>query len=200
MSFAKISTICCLVLLVLSSLSIYYISTTVSGFFSDPLGSITGAIFSDTGVLADCPDGYTNMGLTCYRGPSTKSNGSSVANCPSGYTNMGASCYMGPSTYTKGCTTIFKKYSCRSGYTDNGCFCGKGASSLSMSSMTCPADQDRIGGRCYKKCPEGYTNNGEFCGRGASTLEMSAMTCKEGFEKKGAVGRCFKKKEWWQFW
>src|SRR6266705_970665 len=39
-----------------------------------------------------------------------------VADCPAGYTNTGLTCYRGPDTYAKGCTTIFKKYECKAGY------------------------------------------------------------------------------------
>jgi hypothetical protein len=131
-----------------------------------------------SGRVADCPAGYTNTGLTCYRGPDTISNPSILANCPAGYTNMGLTCYQGPDTYSKGCTTIFKKYECNPGYTDNGCFCGKGATSLGIDSMVCPSGYTKgTAGRCYKACPSGYTNNGEFCGRGADSMGMDRMTC-----------------------
>ena len=151
---------------------------------------------TNSGRVADCPAGYTNTGLTCYRGPSTISNSSVLGTCPEGYTNMGLTCYRGPSTYSKGCTTVFKKYPCKAGYTDNGCFCGRGASSLGTGSMTCPAGYSKgTAGRCYKPCPAGYTNNGEYCGRGADSLGLSSMTCKPGELRLelsgGSIPRCY---------
>jgi hypothetical protein len=152
---------------------------------------------TNSGRVADCPAGYTNTGLTCYRGPSTISNPSILANCPAGYTHTGLTCYRGPDTYTKPCTTIFKKHGCKAGYTDTGCFCTRAASSLSIGSMVCPAGYTKgIAGRCYKACPSGYTNTGEFCGRGADSLGMSSMTCAKGEVRielsGGSIPRCYK--------
>ena len=156
------------------------------------------ASLTTSGRVADCPAGYTNTGLTCYRGPSTISNPSILANCPDGYANTGLTCYRGPDTYSKGCTTIFKKFECRSGYTDNGCFCGRGASSLGGDSMVCPSGYTKgTVSRCYKACPSGYTNNGEFCGRGADSLGLSSMTCGPNEIRVelsgGKIPRCYQK-------
>ena len=141
--------------------------------------------------VADCPEGYSNTGLTCLRPASTIAALSMVASCPSGYTNTGLTCYQGPDTYSKGCTTIFKKYSCRPGYTDNGCTCGKSGSSTGAGSMTCPVGYflNAKLGRCYKQCDSGYTNTGETCYRGPDTKGLGSMKCKPG--EHFDSGRCF---------
>lgn len=117
------------------------------------------------GRPADCPEGYTNMGLTCYRGPETIVAGSVVANCPSGYTNMGYTCYRFPYSLNKDYMT------CPAGYF-----------------------QSALTARCHKICPEGYTNTGEFCQRDPSSLDKSVMTCHDD-EVKGGIGdvRCYPK-------
>ncbi len=117
------------------------------------------------GRVADCPAGFTNTGLTCYRGPDFIAAGSIVANCPKGFTNMGLTCYKFPHS-------LGQKYmTCPEGYF-----------------------KSSISARCHKICPEGYTNTGEFCQRDAVTLDSSAMTCHED-EIKGGVGdaRCYPK-------
>lgn len=143
------------------------------------------------GRPADCPDGYTNNGLTCGRGGDSKSAPSMVATCPAGYTNTGFTCFRGADTYGKACDLIGNKHPCKEGYTDFGCTCTRGADSLGPSSMTCPAGyhQSDITKRCIVDCPAGYTNTGETCYKPVSTLGLDAMTCKPGEVKKGA--RCF---------
>ncbi len=113
------------------------------------------------GRVADCPSGYTNMGLTCFRGADSISAPSILASCPSGWTNMGLFCgkwflqTMGPS------------------------------------GMVCPAGyfKDDAVQRCHVNCPSGYTNTGETCFRGANSLSMDSMICNAGEHKDGA--RCY---------
>lgn len=147
---------------------------------------------TNSGRVADCPAGYTNTGLTCYREPSTIHNPSILANCPAGYTNMGASCFRGAHSFGHGCK---RNPGCPPGYRNTGCTCFRGAHSVSMDHMTCPAGYTRNGGRCYRPCPSGYTNNGEFCGRGASSLGMSSMTCAPNEVRLklsgGEIPRCY---------
>jgi hypothetical protein len=147
---------------------------------------------TNLGRVADCPSGYTNTGLTCYRPPDTISNPSILANCPPGYTHTGLTCYRGPDTYSKSCSLPpFKTYGCREGYTDTGCFCTRPASSLGIDSMVCPAGYTKgIAGRCYKPCPPGYTSTGEFCERLPDSLDYSRMTCASGEVRIGP--RCYK--------
>ena len=114
-----------------------------------------------SGRVADCPPGYTNIGLLCSRGADTYSNPSKVADCPSGYTNMGLTCYKPP-------------------------FSSKG-----LSSMSCKDDWFRTGGRCYKNCKSGYTSVGEACMRGVSTLTSGNMSCKPHEVLNKEIGRCY---------
>ena len=104
-----------------------------------------------TGEVANCPSGYTNMGLNCGKGPSTYHNSSRVADCPSGYKNMGASCAKGKWPWEW--------------------------KSKGIGSMTCKSNEVKHGARCYPKCKPGYTNNGEYCGMGASTKGIASMSC-----------------------
>eukprot|EP00122_Pirum_gemmata_P011510 Pgem_evm1s10664 len=139
--------------------------------------------YSQNSRVADCPSSYTNMGLTCYRGPGTYSSDSRVADCPSGYTNTGASCYRAAHTYSQSSRVA----DCPSGYTNMGASCYKPPfSSKGMGSMTCKSTEFRSGARCYKKCKSGYTNNGETCGRSARTKSMSSMTCHKDEFRVGA--------------
>ncbi|MBI3229092.1 MAG: hypothetical protein HYZ45_02565 [Burkholderiales bacterium] len=113
------------------------------------------------GRVADCPTGYTNMGLTCFRGADSISAPSILASCPSGWTNMGLFCgkwflqTMGPS------------------------------------GMVCPSGyfKDNVVYRCHQICPTGYTNTGETCFRGADSLSMESMSCPAGEHREGA--RCY---------
>lgn len=150
-------------------------------------GRGAGKLPRSFGRVADCPAGYTNTGLTCFRPASTYAQRSRVADCPSGYTNMGASCFRPASTYAQGSRVA----DCPRGYTNMGASCYKFPfGSKGMSSMTCKSGEFRTGGRCYKYCRAGYTNNGEFCGRGADSKGMSSMTCGPGEFRTG--GRCYK--------
>ena len=113
------------------------------------------------GRVADCPSGYTNMGLTCFRGADSIGAPSILASCPPGWTNMGLFCgkwflqTMGPS------------------------------------GMVCPAGyfKDNVVYRCHQICPAGYTNTGETCFRGASSLAMNDMLCSANEHRDGP--RCY---------
>jgi hypothetical protein len=113
------------------------------------------------GRVADCPSGYTNTGLTCFRGADSIGAPSILASCPAGWTNMGLFCgkwflqTMGPS------------------------------------GMVCPAGyfKDNVVYRCHVNCPAGYTNTGETCFRGADTLTMERMLCAAGEHRDGP--RCY---------
>lgn len=131
-----------------------------------------------SGRVADCPAGYTNTGLTCYRGPDTYGAPSRLADCPAGYTNMGLDCQKGANIFDRKAIS-----SCPSGY-----FLGAAK-------------------RCYQNCRAGYTNNGETCGRGADSLGMSRMTCSGGEERVqisgGEIPRCYQRpvcKSGYEYW
>ena len=73
------------------------------------------------GRVADCPAGYTNHGLTCWRGSDDYWATSKVAACPAGYTNMGLTCFRGAHiTHAPS-----KTPSCPGGYTNTGYTCHK---------------------------------------------------------------------------
>lgn len=137
---------------------------------------------TNSGRVADCPEGYRNDGAWCMRDARTYSAPSVLANCPSGYTNMGLDCQRGwnpldrrpvsscPRGYFMGAASRCYR-TCRAGYTNNGEFCGRGASSKGISSMTCRSNEERVPTsvtgipRCYAKpvCPAGYDYWGWRC-------------------------------------
>jgi len=148
----------------------------IGHFITSSINSVLGQTYTTPSRVADCPDGYTNAGASCYRGPYTYGNNSHVADCPGGRTNTGTWCgrgflYVADTLGMDGmtCPKGSKKHGarcypdCKAGYTNNGETCGRGASSLSMSSMTCKEDEFKTGARCYKECEPGYTSFGEFC-------------------------------------
>src|SRR5580658_7955123 len=143
------------------------------GFAADScwLDSYGRGVGTIPGRVADCPAGYTNMGLTCTSGLTTYYNPSIVADCPSGYTNFGLFC-----KGTSWSTALSFKTS---------------------GSMTCPAGYflNAEIGRCYKECkPGGYKSVGEYCMAGLDTLGASAMTCNSDEKKGGVAGaRCYPK-------
>ena len=89
-------------------------------------------------AVGKCPDGYTNMGVTCSRAADSYGNRSSVANCPPGYTNMGLTCQgkepKGMDSMT--CPAGSDKHGarcypkCRQGYTNTGETCVRASSIL----------------------------------------------------------------------
>ena len=173
---------------------------TGSVYQKPPTTTKPATTYAPPSRVADCPSGYTNMGITCHRVVSTYSAASSVASCPSGYTNTGATCHRVVSTYSAGSSVA----SCPSGYTNWGATCHKpvkcsgglpwtwkctGGGSVGMGSMTCPSNRFKKGARCYVRCKAGYTNNGETCGRAAHDLSMGSMTCPSNRFKTGA--RCY---------
>lgn len=148
---------------------------------SDPRG--VGKV---PGRVADCPDGFTNNGLTCGRGADTNGAPSKLAKCPDGFTNTGLTCYQGPDSYGNKC-----RGNCRPGYKNTGCTCLRLAISRGADSMECPQGYSlsKITRRCSQDCPDGYTNTGETCFRPAATRGIDSMSCKPDERKVGA--RCF---------
>ena len=143
------------------------------------------------GRLADCPSGYTNNGIAgCGRGADSKSSPSVAASCPDGYTNNGLTCGRGAHSYGNYC-----KGGCAPGYTNTGCTCFRGVSTLTASSMVCPAGywKDEIVFRCHKNCDPGYTQMGESCFRGVSTLGPSSFICGANEHRGGGLNanKCF---------
>jgi hypothetical protein len=155
----------------------------------------TQPAFADSvipGRLADCPPGYSNLGIAgCGRGADSISTPSQLASCPAGYKNMGLTCFRGVDTYAKKCLSG----GCNAGYRNMGCFCARGADTLLASAMTCPAGyfKDDVVQRCHKNCGAGYTQMGESCFRGVSTEGPSAFRCKPGEHLGGGLNanKCF---------
>jgi hypothetical protein len=116
---------------------------------------------SDDGRIADCPYGFTNMGLTCFRGPSLFWAPSKLAICPNGYTNVGYFCLNFPKSNTNmGCPqgyflspyTMRCHRNCPSGFENIGEFCLKPAVTLPASAMSCNSNEVKGGladTRCY---------------------------------------------------
>lgn len=115
-------------------------------------------VLTNSSRVADCPEGYTNNGLTCGRGADSFGAGSRVADCPSGYTNMGLYCGKGltmkgpdsmtcPAGYFKSGVRCNKL--CPPGYTNTGETCYRGPSTLGMSSMKCNPGERLDSGRCF---------------------------------------------------
>ncbi len=86
--------------------------------WKDSYGRGVGTI---PGRVADCPSGYTNHGLTCFRGSDDILAPSLVADCPSGYTNMGLTCFRGVHSIH----TPSRVADCPHGYTNTGLTCHK---------------------------------------------------------------------------
>jgi hypothetical protein len=141
-------------------------------------------IYSAPSLLASCPSGYTNTGVSCYREDFVYSAPSLLASCPSGYTNTGVSCFRGDDTYS----APSKLASCTSGGTNFGTFCFPSGSFYCSSGYFVNSSI----GRCYVSCPAGYTNTGEFCERYASTISLSNATCPAGYFKGAIASRCNK--------
>ncbi|QJR15933.1 hypothetical protein [Usitatibacter palustris] len=164
-------------------------------------GGVNAATFLDTqpkyansvipGRLADCPEGYKNIGIAgCGRGADSISTPSQLASCPSGYTNMGLTCFRPVSSYGNKCLG-----GCGAGYTNMGCFCSRGADSKSADAMVCPAGyfKDNVVKRCHKNCPAGYTQTGETCFRGVDTKGPDSFICGPGERRGGGLvaNKCF---------
>ncbi len=164
-------------------------------------GGVDANSFADTqpayansvipGRLADCPAGYSNIGIAgCGRGADSISTPSKLADCPSGYTNMGLTCFRGAHSYGNYC-----KGGCAAGYTNTGCTCFRGADTQGASSMVCPAGyfKDDAVKRCHKNCPAGYTQMGESCFRGVDTMGPSSFKCNAGEHRGGGLNanKCF---------
>lgn len=136
------------------------------------------ALEAEFGRVADCPSGYTNVGLTCYRGPDTIGNGgSTAADCPVGYVNTGLTCLRPADTKPNGGST---SADCPSGYTNTGLSCLR------------PAESIVVGAATVADCPVGYTNVLGVCTRG--TLDISSPSseanCPSGYRYTGLT--CFK--------
>jgi hypothetical protein len=140
--------------------------------------------YTRPGRAATCPEGYTNVGVTCLREASTYSAPSRLADCPRGYTNMGLDCQKGanifdrtskmtcPSGYFMGAAKRCYQ-NCRPGYTNNGEFCGVGASTLGMDSMKCRPGESREGAFCYPTCKAGYSGSLNFCSQKCPTQQST---------------------------
>ena len=132
--------------------------------------------------VSDCPSGYTNTGVSCYREDFVYSAPSLLASCPSGYTNTGVSCFRPDHTYS----APSKLASCTNGGSNWGTFCFPSGSFYCSSGYFVNSSI----GRCYVSCPAGYTNTGEFCERYASTISLSNATCPSGYFKGLIASRC----------
>lgn len=131
----------------------------------DSYGRGTGQI---PGRVADCPDGYINIGFNCFSPLESYVAPSRPADCPRG-TNIGLFCL-----YWGGFLGVIP-------YMDN------------TGAMTCRANEflNPGVGRCYPNCNPGFTSTGEFCSKGLDLLGPSSMTCKAGEVKCGAQdARC----------
>lgn len=147
-------------------------------------------LFEQETKPAECPPGYTNTGLTCFRPMDSIPVPSSVANCPAGFTNNGATCgssrdYRHPSILRP----------CTDGYTNIGAYCSKGLDLFSESHWgTCPSNYflGELGLRCFYDCEKAYGpnyyNTGDYCT--PKVLGMESMTCPNGYFRTGA--RCYK--------
>lgn len=86
----------------------------------------TGATCSvTTSRAADCPDGYTNNGLTCGRGADVAFwDDGRYADCPSGYRNMGVTCQRDLQTKTSDFGLgSYESADCPRTYTNTGTSC-----------------------------------------------------------------------------
>jgi hypothetical protein len=153
------------------------------GYISVGVACVRFGVYHNPSSLVTCPSGYTNMGLTCYRKPSTYHNPSRLVTCPGGYTNMGFTCHKWwwpksipvsrgscPGGYWK--SAIGRCYRhCRSGYHSTGEFCQRNAKSIPVSRGSCPAGHSKsVIGRCYKHCKPGYHSTGEHCATTPDTI------------------------------
>ena len=124
------------------------------------------------GRLANCPAGYTSIGIGgCGRGADTTYTPSVLPSCPNGYINGGpAGCF------PAGVGGIFGNW-------------------LGPSSVACPAGyfKDSIVQRCHNNCPEGFTQSGESCDRIVSTLGPSSVICGPNERRGGGLvaNKCF---------
>jgi hypothetical protein len=65
-----------------------------------------------------CKNGYYGAGPICWEDESFQ--------CPDGYTDYGLSCYRGPKVYSKGCCCFLGRCCtdmCHEGFRDDGCTC-----------------------------------------------------------------------------
>lgn len=124
---------------------------------------------------------FDTIGEDTYHAPSH------VATCPTGYTNMGLTCFKGMKTYSKCCTVAWSKCPCRAGWTNMGCHCHKDAHSMSnMWKHACdtPGEkknapkyfQSKLTTRCHAHCRAGYTNTGEYCTQLGQTCIQAKVT------------------------
>merc|ERR1712137_736960 len=112
------------------------------GYVSVGVACVRFGVYHNPSSLVTCPSGYTNMGLTCYRKPSTYHNPSRLVTCPAGYTNMG--------------------FTCHKWWWPN---------SIPVSRGSCPAGHSKsVIGRCYKHCKPGYHSTGEHCATTPDTI------------------------------
>jgi len=166
------------------------------------------------GRLADCPKGYYNTGVaTCQRDPVTVGTPSFAPWCPEGFTNMGLTCYNAYTWESRGwssfecrdpayflsslssrchidCSKLASLGALAGQYTSTGETCYLSPDTKSTSAMTCrsneykgsegtvaaaycypnpypnwcnPATEEYDAGLCYPKCKPGYHGIGPVC-------------------------------------
>lgn len=176
---------------------------SVGGFcWKASSGRGAGTIPADFGRTADCPEGFTNNGLTCGRGADSRSAPSRVADCPAGYTNTGLFC----TRLAESVSAPSRVADCPQDYVNTGLTCFRPASTYGQASRLadCPADFVNMGASCYRgpdtygkactfitkhPCRDGYTDMGCHCQRWAESRSMWEMRCGPGEFRSG--GRCY---------
>lgn len=144
------------------------------------------------GRLADCPAGYHNIGgAGCGRTADSIPARSVPATCPDGFTNMGLTCYRGPEVYHKPagepCRPGF------SSELHIFCSRGAESLGGSSMSCPAGYFRSKVDDRCQLNCPAGYTNTGETCFRGTSVLGPTSFSC-HADERRGeglVANKCF---------
>jgi hypothetical protein len=171
--------------------------------------------------LADCPAGYTNTGVSCYKAPYGRGAGRIPDKKPcsawnSAYRDDGTSCWL--DTYGRGSgyaiwnegkckkenpATGCEKWGamyypkCKSGYHNVACcLCepngGPGIKVTAFQRYQCRADEELNGALCYPKCNPGYHANGCcICAADNETLSH-ASSASCGPDETQSLGRCYK--------
>jgi len=98
----------------------------------------------------ECPSGYRNMGLTCFRGVSTL--GHTAMRCDPGEEMIGLRCFP-------------KGKSCYGNDEKDGLLCYPG----------CKPGYDGVGPVCWGVCPKGYHNCGAGCAQSAGQCAMTVV-------------------------
>ena len=162
---------------------------SAGGFcWKNAYGRTAGSLPKNFGRPADCPAGYTNIGLICAV---NRYNRKTVtAKCPSGMTDMGSFCRTPIGSYKISASFPSR---CPAGFAPRPIVCrGKKGSQYSWfdkrgpSQRTCPAGhfKGKAGLRCYKRCKPGYTRLAFRCKR---TNIRKKKVCPSGYSL-GALG------------